>query len=117
MARFEKTRPLRRSAFANEETPRTVPESDTATGREDHRELAEAGSMGASEINQPIGAQPRSEVTGRHDSGSGANETIDGLTGAEEALRRAAEDTSSGQGPEEDEDMPVFDRAGELPKV
>ncbi len=34
-----------------------------------------------------------------HDSGSQANETVDGLDAITEALRHAAEDTASGTGP------------------
>jgi hypothetical protein len=45
---------------------------------------------------EPVGAQPRSEITGRHNAGSGANETIDGLTSSEEAIRGGAEDTPIG---------------------
>jgi hypothetical protein len=68
-----------------------------------------------SDASKPIGAHPRSEVTGRHDVGSGANETADGLTSTEEAIRRGAEDTPVGR--PEREDMPVFDRGQALPKV
>jgi hypothetical protein len=67
------------------------------------------------DASKPIGAHPRSEVTGRHDAGSGANETVDGLTPTEEAIRRGAEDKPVG-GPER-EDMPVFDRGQAPPKV
>jgi len=70
----------------------------------------EAGSSSA--LDQPY-AQPRSVVTGRHDAGSGANETADGLNELEESMRHAAEDTPSGRN-ERAEDIPVFDR-GDLP--
>jgi hypothetical protein len=98
MDRIEKPRPRHKSEFANHgEIPRTDPaENDTVTGREDHLGLPEAAPVAGSEINKPIGAVPRSAVTGKHDAGSGANETIDGLTSEEEALRRAAEDTPLG---------------------
>jgi hypothetical protein len=52
-----------------------------------------------------------------HDSGSEANETVDGLDATTEALRHAAEDTPSGAGPEDVEQVPVFDRAGLAPKI
>jgi hypothetical protein len=52
-----------------------------------------------------------------HDSGSAANETVDGLDATTEALRRAAEDTPSGAAPDDVENVPVFDRAGEAPKI
>lgn len=53
----------------------------------------------------------------RHDPGSGANETTDGLDPSSEALRRAAEDTPSGATPEDVETVPVFDRADLAPKI
>jgi hypothetical protein len=56
--------------------------------------------------------QPR-----RHDAGSGANETTDGLDASAEALRHAAEDTPSGALPEDVETVPVFDRADLPPKI
>jgi hypothetical protein len=52
-----------------------------------------------------------------HDSGSQANETVDGLDATTEALRHAAEDTPSGASPGDFEKTPVFDRAGEAPKI
>jgi hypothetical protein len=52
-----------------------------------------------------------------HDSGSAANETIDGLDTTAEALRHAAEDTPSGADPDDVEKVPVFDRAGQAPKI
>ena len=77
----------------------------------------ERGNTAPSDIARPIGARPRSEVTGRHDAGSGANETVDGLTSSEEAIRRGAENIPIGAPERELEDLPVFDRAGALPKV
>jgi hypothetical protein len=52
-----------------------------------------------------------------HDSGSQANETVDGLDATTEALRHAAEDTPTGTGPGDVEKTPVFDRAGAAPKI
>jgi len=52
-----------------------------------------------------------------HDSGSGANETVDGLDSTCEALRNAAEDTPSGTAPDDIEKTPVFDRADLAPKI
>jgi hypothetical protein len=52
-----------------------------------------------------------------HDSGSQANETVDGLDATAEALRRAAEDTPSGAAPDDVEKTPVFDRADKAPKI
>ena len=53
----------------------------------------------------------------RHDAGSGANETTDGLAAPTEALRHAAEDTPSGALPADVEAVPVFDRADLAPKI
>ena len=52
-----------------------------------------------------------------HDSGSQANETLDGLDATTESLRRAAEDTTSGSGSNDIEKTPVFDRAGAAQKI
>ena len=52
-----------------------------------------------------------------HDSGSQANETTDGLNAETEALRHAAEDTPSAAAPDDVEKVPVFDRAGQAPKI
>jgi hypothetical protein len=52
-----------------------------------------------------------------HDSGSQANETVDGLDATAEALRHAAEDTVSGATPDDVEKTPVFDRADLAPKI
>jgi hypothetical protein len=106
MDRIERPKTAR-SRFANQgELPRTrSAESDTPTGRQDHLGLVEASATVASEIGKP-----RSEVTGQHDAGSGADETVDGLTDTEETLRRAAEEAPSGQPWNVDDDAPVFDR-------
>jgi hypothetical protein len=53
----------------------------------------------------------------RHDAGSAANETMDGLDATTESLRHAAEDTPSGAAPDDVEKTPVFDRAGAAPKI
>jgi hypothetical protein len=52
-----------------------------------------------------------------HDSGSAANETVDGLDATTEALRHAAEDTPSGASPDDVEKIPVFDRADLAPRI
>jgi hypothetical protein len=72
--------------------------------------------LSAADAVQPVGAVPRSQETGGHDAGSGANETIDGLTETEEALRRATEESVPGAADDLD-DVPVFDRADLLPKL
>jgi hypothetical protein len=57
------------------------------------------------------------QVPRRHDAGSRANETVDGLDATTEELRHAAEDTPSGDGPGKIEKTPVFDRAGLSRKI
>jgi hypothetical protein len=64
----------------------------------------------ATETGKQVPARP-------HDSGSAANETVDGLDATTEALRHAAEDTPSGAGPDDIEKTPVFDRADTAPKI
>jgi len=67
---------------------------------------------------EPSTAETGEQVPVRpHDSGSGANETVDGLDATTEALRHAAEDTPSGAKPDDAEKVPVFDRAGQAPKI
>jgi hypothetical protein len=69
--------------------------------------------------NKPITeAEAGQQIQPRpHDTGSGANETIDGLDSTTETMRRAAEDTPSGALPDDVEIVPVFDRADLAPKV
>jgi hypothetical protein len=82
-------------------------------GRENDRG-ADPASIATQDMDQPIGAHPRSELTGRHDPGTGANETIDGLSDTEEMTRQAAEDETE---VDDFENMPVFDRADSIPKI
>src|SRR5690348_18500315 len=82
-----------------EKSKRPVDAGDETTQSQSDAMLSEStgqepGSALRSDASKPIGAHPRSEVTGRHDAGCGANETVDGLTPAEEAIRRGAEDRS-----------------------
>jgi hypothetical protein len=81
-------------------------------GREDDLG-ADPASPSAAEVDKPVGARPRSEVTGRHQPGMGANETTDGLSETEEDVRAAAEDETDVDESEE----PVFDRAESMPKI
>ena len=85
----------------------------SATGREDNQG-ADPGSLAQPDVEKPVGATPRSAITGRHQPGMGANETIDGLSGTEESARLAAEDEAV---EDEAEDLPVFDRAVAAPKI
>jgi hypothetical protein len=67
---------------------------------------------------KPTTAETGEQIPARpHDSGSAANETVDGLDATTEELRHAAEDTPSGTGPGKIENVPVFDRAGAAPKI
>jgi hypothetical protein len=56
-----------------------------------------------------IGGRPRSDITGKHDEGSNANETIDGIEEEAEDLRRNTEDVPNGTKDPFDK-LPVFDR-------
>jgi hypothetical protein len=68
--------------------------------------------------SDPITPETGEQVPARpHDSGSAANETVDGLDAITEAIRHAAEDTPSGTSPGDIEKTPVFDRAGQAPKI
>jgi len=59
-----------------------------------------------------------SERTNVHDEGSDANDTPDGLTESEEAVRHAAEDIPTGAPlAGRTETVPVFDRGSLPPKV
>jgi hypothetical protein len=53
----------------------------------------------------------------RHDAGSQANETADGLDAETEEMRHATEDTPSGALPNDTDAVPVFDRADFPPKI
>jgi hypothetical protein len=69
-------------------------------------------------MNQPKSTEAGKQVPAKpHDSGSQANETVDGLTAEAEALRHAAEDTPSAAGPDDIEQIPVFDRADLPPNI
>jgi hypothetical protein len=66
----------------------------------------------------PAAAETGKQVPARpHDSGSAANETVDGLDATTEALRHAAEDTPTGNGLGDIEKVPVFDRADLAPRI
>ncbi|ESX91756.1 hypothetical protein [Mesorhizobium sp. LNJC403B00] len=111
MPKQNETSHSRRSDFANDEPirPEDAAVLDSPVGHED-RHGAEPGFVGADDVDQPIGARPRSEITGRHDEGAGANDTIDGLSETEELTRSYAEDIPTGDNDEEEEDIPVFER-------
>jgi hypothetical protein len=107
MDRTEKPKKRRRFANHGEVSEWDAAALPGSTGRE-------TSNTDEKDVIGSVDAHRRSEVTGRHDAGSGANETTDGLTASEEALRRGAEDTPTGTPEEELEDLPVFDRADAL---
>jgi len=115
MDRDEVAAKRRSSPYANsgEVNESDAPALPGMTGREDNLG-ADPASDSRLDIAQPIGAVPRSAVTGAHQPGMGANETVDGLSGTEEAARRAAEDETE---VDDFEDLPVFDRADAAPKI
>jgi hypothetical protein len=117
MDRKERPAPARPSRFANEGevADRDVPALDGPAGREDdHGDIAEGAFKDATDDVST--ARPRGDVTGRHDPGSGANETDDGLSDTEEAVRREAEDEPVGV-PGSGDGVPVFDRAEIIRKL
>jgi hypothetical protein len=67
--------------------------------------------------NRDLAETGKQVPTRPHDSGSQANETVDGLDTTTESLRHATEDTPSGAAPDDVETVPVFDRAGDAPKI
>src|SRR3954471_5447381 len=78
---------------------------------------ADPGTLAEDEIRHPeVGAVPMSTITGRHDEGSGANETIDGLDEVQEAVRHGAEDLPASEKGDDFKRLPVFDRAEAEPK-
>ena len=109
-----KEKPRARSDFANEAT-NSESDARIAGGPMGHEnnQGADPASVSALDIDKSKGGQPRSLVTGRHEPGMGANETVDGLAGTAEAVRRAAEDTP----PDAERDEPVFDAAQAPAKV
>ena len=90
MDRTEKRKKRREFANSSEVSETDAAALPSATGRE-------TSSSEPNDSARSVGARPRSDVTGRHDAGSGANETVDGLTSSEEATRRGAEPLPDGR--------------------
>ena len=91
---------------------------DSPLGRENDFGASDEGTLTEDEIERPeVLSRPMSTVTGRHDEGSGANETIDGLDEIQESIRHGAEDIPTSDKDREFERLPVFDRAESEPKV
>ena len=67
--------------------------------------------------HEPRPAEAGKQIPARpHDSGSQANETVDGLDATAEALRHAAEDTPSGASPDDVENTIFSQRADKARK-
>lgn len=120
MDRDETTRPApSRTAFADraEVSDGDRPLLETPGGRSAERDPADRSDFDDEARRIDVGAVPRSTVTGRHEPGTGGQETEDGLSETEEAIRRAAEDIATAPGEEDrGDEIPVFERGG-LPKV
>src|SRR3954470_61021 len=104
--------------YAMDQTEKAKPRGEFANeGELNETDAAALSSPTGREVSGGTAGRPRSEITGRHDAGSGANETVDGLSSSEEELRRGAEDIPLGAPATELEELPVFDRADALPEV
>jgi len=105
-------------AVEGEVIPADAPLLETPLGRENDFGAADENALNEDELERPeVLSRPRSEITGRHDEGSGANETIDGLDEYQEAARQGAEDIPVSDRDTEFEKLPVFDRAESERKV
>lgn len=106
-----------RSEFANQSeiarNDRVLLETPAGTVAE--KDPAEESLLDA-EVKGMATTRPTSDVTGASDTGTD-EETSDGLTATEEALRRAAEDSPVGDGDAVSEDGPVFDRHDAPPRI
>ena len=97
--------------------PSATDRPPTRRGRENIG-AADRDALTDDDVRRPeTSSRPMSEVTGRHDEGSGANETIDGLDEYQEAARHGAEDIPASEKRKTIADIPVFDRADTEPKV
>jgi hypothetical protein len=109
----------RQRGYANEPevATRDRPLLDTPAGRDDDRGLSDRNTMADEDVRSvPVGATPRSDVTGAPEPGT-TSETADGLDETEEAVRLDAEDTPTGDGREDAAaELPVFERALTKPK-
>ena len=101
----------KRSTYANESevNQQDAPALDGIAAREDDLG-AEPGTLAQDDVLQPVGAHPVNESPTLDD-----DQTDEGLTPSEEALVRNVENTQSGEIP--DDDVPVFDRAQQAPKI
>jgi hypothetical protein len=106
------------SVVEGEVIPSDAPLLETPMGRENDFGAADENTLNRDEVERPETlTRPRSQITGRHDEGSGANETIDGLDEYQEAARHGAEDIPVSDRDRDFEKLPVFDRAESERKV
>lgn len=124
MDRQEK--PRRRSDFADQGLSRSDARVlGSPTGREAGND---PDARLPDDVRRTMGARPRSDVTGKHDAGSGASETTDGLEPTDETTRRNAEEVPLAPEPEDRdeaeelrqegaEEAPVFDEARKPPRT
>jgi hypothetical protein len=89
---------------------------DNPARLDDERRPADAGQTAVEA--DPTESRRVSDRTNIHDAGSDANDTPDGLTESEEAVRQAAEDVPVGRPLRgKIEPIPVFDRGSLPPKT
>jgi len=106
------------SVVEGEVRPPDAPLLETPLGRENDFGAADENALNEDELARPeVLSRPRSEITGRHDEGSGANETVDGLDELQEAVRHGAEDIPASERGDDFEKLPVFDRAESERKI
>jgi hypothetical protein len=118
LAEVKMKRRSKPSFVEGEVLPSDAPLLETPLGRENDFGAADENTLNQDELERPeVLSRPRSEITGRHDEGSGANETVDGLDEYQEAARQGAEDIPVSERDTEFERLPVFDRAESEPKV
>jgi hypothetical protein len=92
-------------------SPSDAPVLETPVGRKNDFGASDENRLNDDEIQRPeVLSRPRSETTNRHDEGSGANETIDGLDEIQEAVRHGAEDVPASETDDDFQRLPVFDR-------
>ena len=95
------------SAMEGEVLPSDAPLLETPAGRENDFGAADENTITQDEIERPeTTSRPRSQTTGRHDEGSGANETVDGLDEIQEAVRHGAEDIPASERGDDFEKLP-----------
>jgi hypothetical protein len=110
MTRVDKDPPQPDSPYANtsETSPGDQHILETPTGRVAANPEGETTVAEDEIAEKSVGSRPVSDRTDFRLSGTGANETEDGLDELEESLRHTAEDIRDGAQPD---DEPIFDKA------